>query len=237
MSADNTFRISEWIGKGEKWASAPSMLRKIAAAVFAVPQELELVLLPSPSLSIAKMLDFTLPLEHPDSKADPDTVTKAWELCRVGEWNLSQASLTSPAALAALRELCTTNPTLYDALNQTSTSTVIVGGEIEEPAFPTNVYDDCDVPLDVVADAVASGGSDIAANFTVGEDGGVARSRNAEASDAEDEESDLEVDSEPVALGRGQRKKFVARRYQGPAWEEHKLFPAMFLHIFFVKTS
>ncbi|KAJ7035799.1 hypothetical protein C8F04DRAFT_1182078 [Mycena alexandri] len=68
MSTDNTFRISEWIGKGEKWASAPSMLRKIAAAVFAVPQELELVLLPSPSLSIAKMLDFTLPLEHPESK-------------------------------------------------------------------------------------------------------------------------------------------------------------------------
>ncbi|KAJ7734634.1 hypothetical protein B0H16DRAFT_1695819 [Mycena metata] len=120
MSADNTFRISEWIGKGEKWASAPSMLRKIAAAVFAVPQELELVLLPSPSLSIAKMLDFTLPLEHPDSKAP--------------------------------------KPTQY---------------------FSSVAPDISDKDLLL---RPSSG--------------------NAEASDAEDEESDLEVDLEPVALGR-----------------------------------
>ncbi|KAJ7038746.1 hypothetical protein C8F04DRAFT_1255666 [Mycena alexandri] len=153
--------------------------------------------------------------------SDPAVVTKAWEMCTVGEWNLSQASLTSPAALSVLRELCTTNPILYDALNQASTSAIIVGGDVEEPMYPSGVYDDCDVPLDVVADAVTSGGSNIAANFAVDENSGITRSGIAEVSDAEDDESDFEVDSEPVALGRGQRKKTVARRYQGPAWEEH----------------
>ncbi len=47
------------------------------------------------------------------------------------------------------------------------------------------------------------------------------RSGIAEASDAEDDESGSAVNSEPAALGRGQRKKIAARRYQGPAWEEH----------------
>jgi hypothetical protein len=42
--------------------------------------------------------------------------------------------------------------------------------------------------------------SGVAHNFSIGDDGGIARSGNAEASDAEDE---------PVVLGRGQRKKPV----------------------------
>jgi hypothetical protein len=75
-----------------------------------------------------------------------------------------------------------------------------------------DVYDDCDIPLDVVSDHLCSSGSGVADNFSVSDDGGIARSGNAEASDAEDE---------PVVLGRGQRKKTVARRYQGPVWEEH----------------
>jgi hypothetical protein len=41
------------------------------------------------------------------------------------------------------------------------------------------------------------------------------RSGKAEASDAEEEVV------APTALGRGQRKKVVAKRYEGPAWEEH----------------
>jgi hypothetical protein len=40
---------------------------------------------------------------------------QAFEMCRVGNWNLSHASLTSPEALAGLRDLRTTNPTLQCA--------------------------------------------------------------------------------------------------------------------------
>ncbi|KAJ7870626.1 hypothetical protein B0H14DRAFT_3439978 [Mycena olivaceomarginata] len=52
--------------------------------------------------------------------SDQDAITHAFEMCRVGDWNLSHASLTSPEALAGLRELRTTNPALYDALNQST---------------------------------------------------------------------------------------------------------------------
>ncbi|KAJ6529647.1 hypothetical protein B0H19DRAFT_1192972 [Mycena capillaripes] len=47
---------------------------------------------------------------------DPVTITKVFQMCRVGDWNRSQASLTSPEALAALRELGTTNSALHAAL-------------------------------------------------------------------------------------------------------------------------
>ncbi|KAJ7022261.1 hypothetical protein C8F04DRAFT_1272809 [Mycena alexandri] len=73
MDANKTFKLSDWLDNGKKWASAPPMLRKIAAVVFAVPQELEFTLLPSPSLSIAKMLDFMLPLEHLSSNTPKPT--------------------------------------------------------------------------------------------------------------------------------------------------------------------
>ena len=89
-------------------------------------------------------------------------------------------------------------------------------GDGDNPYQGADVYDDCDVPLDVVAAHLASGGSGIAANFSVDTNGGITRSGDAEASDAEPEEPD-----EPTALGGGQRKKIAARRYQGPAWEEH----------------
>ncbi|KAJ6561308.1 hypothetical protein B0H10DRAFT_2041511 [Mycena sp. CBHHK59/15] len=143
-------------------------------------------------------------------------------MCRVGNWNLTHASLTSPEALAGLRELRTTNPALHAALTQTTgtdpTPTDNDNGDDDEDPYPDpDVYDDCDIPLNVVSDHLLSGGSSIAANFAVDENGGIARSGNAETSDAEAEESDEAL----VVLGRGQRRKIVARRYQGPAWEEH----------------
>jgi hypothetical protein len=69
-------------------------------------------------------------------------------------------------------------------------------------------------PLDVVSAHLASGGSGVEANFSVDANGGITRSGDAEASDAEPEESG-------EVLGRGQRRRVAARRYQGPAWEEH----------------
>ncbi|KAJ6569263.1 hypothetical protein B0H19DRAFT_1256912 [Mycena capillaripes] len=47
-------------------------------------------------------------------------VTQAFEMCCVGNWNLSHVSLTSLEALAGLRNLRKTNPTLHAALSQTT---------------------------------------------------------------------------------------------------------------------
>ncbi|KAF8181379.1 hypothetical protein K438DRAFT_1976101 [Mycena galopus ATCC 62051] len=92
---------------------------------------------------------------------------------------------------------------------------------IRLPFDRQNVYDDCDTPLDVDSDLLISGGSAIGTNFSVDENGGITRSGSAEDVDAESE-SESEVQSvAPAVLGRGQRKKIVAKRYQGPIWEEH----------------
>ncbi|KAJ7825886.1 hypothetical protein B0H14DRAFT_3468127 [Mycena olivaceomarginata] len=140
-------------------------------------------------------------------------------MCRIGNWNLSQESLTSPEALAGLRNLRTTHPVLHAALTQMTetdpTSEAADHGDSEDQYQGVDVYDDCDIPLAVVSDHLLSGS--IAPNFTVDAQGGITRSGDSEASDADEEESDVE----PVVLGRGQHRKIVATRYQGPAWEEH----------------
>ncbi|KAJ6456514.1 hypothetical protein C8R45DRAFT_580223, partial [Mycena sanguinolenta] len=148
--------------------------------------------------------------------SDPALIARAFEMCRVGNWNLSYASLTSPEALAGLRNLRTTNPTLHAALTQTSDLAVVEGAE-EEAYANREVYDDCDVPLSIVSAHLSAHGSSVETNFAVGDDGGITRSGNAETSEAEDEEDDMP----PPVLGRGQRKRVPARRYQGPVWEEH----------------
>jgi hypothetical protein len=139
-------------------------------------------------------------------------------MCRVGDFNLSQACLTSPEALAALRRLPTDNPTLYATLTQTSTDTDSVILASEEDLFgDADVYNNCDVPLDIIAQHITSGGSSVPDLFSVGEDGSLARAGDAEKSDAEGET----VAKSPAVLGRGQRTRIVAKRYQGPIWEEH----------------
>ncbi|KAF8146261.1 hypothetical protein K438DRAFT_1781135 [Mycena galopus ATCC 62051] len=142
-------------------------------------------------------------------------------MCRVRNWNCSQECLTSAEALDALLELRTTNPTLHAALNQGDDNIGQFANIEEKPFQDTKVYDDCDIPLDVVSDLLISGGSAIGTNFSVDENGGITRSGSAEDVDAESE-SESEVQSvAPAILGRGQRKKIVAKRYQGPIWEEH----------------
>ncbi|KAJ7604624.1 hypothetical protein B0H17DRAFT_1120943 [Mycena rosella] len=133
--------------------------------------------------------------------SDPATITQV-RICPLG-----------------LRNLRTTHPTLHAALTGPDDDVSIISPEPEteeEPFFDSNIYDDCDVPLDVVSQVLLSGGSSIAANFTADVSGGITRSGNA--SDAEPEES---ADT-PAVLGRGQRKKIVAKRYQGPIWEQHR---------------
>jgi hypothetical protein len=60
MDTDNTFEKSEWIGQQRSWDISPSVLKKIAAQWFLIPQELEHNLLPSPYLPIAQLLEFPL---------------------------------------------------------------------------------------------------------------------------------------------------------------------------------
>ncbi|KAJ6489087.1 hypothetical protein C8R45DRAFT_1143598 [Mycena sanguinolenta] len=131
----------------------------------------------------------------------------------------SLLALSVPSKILRLCDLRKTNPALHEALMQMSV-TDLPAVDAEEEAYTTcEVYDDCDIPLDVVSDLLRSGGSSVASNSTVSDDGGIARYGNAEASNAEDGEGP--VDAAPPALGRGQRKKIAARRYLGPVWEEH----------------
>ena len=104
---------------------------------------------------------------------------------------------------------------LHAALNSESADQIQISADVEEP-YGDTLYNDCDVPLGVLSYHLLSGRSSVADNFIVGDDGGIPRSGNAEASEAKDESDDV-----PVALGRGQRKRIAAQRYQGPAWEEH----------------
>ncbi|KAJ7359277.1 hypothetical protein DFH08DRAFT_952432 [Mycena albidolilacea] len=107
------------------------------------------------------------------------------------------AGFTSPEALTALRDLRTSNPTSHAALSQTIELSEEADNDDGDDLFHgVDVYDDCDVPLAVIFDHLLSGGS-LDPNFAE------------------------ELEAEPAVLGRGQRHKIAARRYQGPAWEEH----------------
>ncbi|KAJ7926117.1 hypothetical protein B0H13DRAFT_2565823 [Mycena leptocephala] len=65
----------------------------------------------------------------------------AFEMCRVRDWNRSQAPLTSPEALAVLHELRTTNLVLHAALTQEHL--VDDGDDGDDPYSEVDVYDDC----------------------------------------------------------------------------------------------
>ncbi|KAJ6615316.1 hypothetical protein B0H10DRAFT_2041596 [Mycena sp. CBHHK59/15] len=87
MDTNNIFKKYDRIAQGKAGASTPPMVRKIAAEFFSIPQVLEHELLPSLYLPIAKMLEFTLPLQNATitapqpaqyfSKAAPDITDEA----------------------------------------------------------------------------------------------------------------------------------------------------------------
>ncbi|KAJ7174865.1 hypothetical protein C8R46DRAFT_1215030 [Mycena filopes] len=65
----DTVNEVDWVAQGKSWASVPPRVKRKAAEYFTIPQELEFDLIPSEHLSIAKMLDFPLPLENTLSTA------------------------------------------------------------------------------------------------------------------------------------------------------------------------
>jgi len=144
-------------------------------------------------------------------------------LCRVGAFNQSHASLTSPEALSALRKLATSNPGLYNEFTAN-----IHNGVVDEDVEPNyfaeseediGVVDESDTPVDVVIEHIIAESAGAPQGFLVREDGGLARSGNVEDPDgaddthmSEEQNEDLANVPEPV-LGRGQRKKKASQRY------------------------
>jgi hypothetical protein len=102
-------------------------------------------------------------------------------MCRVGEFNLSHASLTSAGALTALRELPNTNPTLYHEITggKTQESTGAEDDFPEEEDEPVECGSD--IPVEVITVQIVSGGS-VAMEFRV-DDGSIVRTGVAEETD------------------------------------------------------
>ena len=120
--------------------------------------------------------------------------------------------MTSPEALATLRKLPKTNPSLY---KQFTSDCEDIGDETE-PAFSAenDAIDDSDIPIDVVALHIVQ--EDLGEGFEADSDGRIERTGVAEDVDAE--RSEL-VDA-PLILGRGKRVKLPSTRYTS-AWEQH----------------
>jgi hypothetical protein len=149
-------------------------------------------------------------------------ICKAFELCRVGSFNLSHASITSTEALSALRNLHKTNPDLFEELSRDSSAndTEPMTGE---PAFSDIVEDASDIPVNIVKDHIASGSIDD--GFRIAEDGSLLLTAAAEDVEFDQEQDDFnksKVDSEPVVepvLGKGHRMKIKRKLHGGTdAW-------------------
>lgn len=147
-------------------------------------------------------------------------------MCRVGTFNQSHTSLTSPEALTALRKLATSNPTLYKEFTAGFHNSR--AGEGTEPDYfaeleDNGVVDESDTPVDVVIEHIIKESAGAPRGFLVHEDGSLARSGRIENPDDVDDASDEEVlvedptsssiPSPKPVLGRGQRKKKVSERY------------------------
>jgi hypothetical protein len=135
-------------------------------------------------------------------------------MCRAGDFNLSHTSLTSAPALAALRELPVTNPTLHQEISTGKTNTK--DDLDDEPAFSIETPDNsCDIPINIVRSTVMSDGVVSADGFAIDDEGGIIRTGVAEET-----EGDEGARASPVELGRGRRTKTGTTKY-GSEWEEH----------------
>jgi hypothetical protein len=143
-------------------------------------------------------------------------------MCKAGEFNFSHASLTSQEALGRLRRLPEDDPVLHAELMLPSVALPAGDAVEEEPFLDVDVYDDCDIPLDVLSDMLH--GVSAPGKYSVDAEGGLTRSGDAERSDAEDDSESEAVEvapASPVILGRGQRKKTENKRYRSELWEGH----------------
>ncbi|KAJ6622147.1 hypothetical protein B0H10DRAFT_2431921 [Mycena sp. CBHHK59/15] len=63
MTQETPFQLSNWIGQGKSMASALPRIHNIAKENFEIPQSIHYDIIPSPMMSIAKALEFPIPLE------------------------------------------------------------------------------------------------------------------------------------------------------------------------------
>ncbi|KAF8156201.1 hypothetical protein K438DRAFT_1777621 [Mycena galopus ATCC 62051] len=161
-------------------------------------------------------------------KADWVSQGKKWQnvpplvkqdICDVGLFNLLHASLTSPEALAVLRDLPNKNPALHQEL---TAARVMPGNtEVEELPFPSDdqmPYDDeSDVPLEVLINHVEAGNSPkLPDGFAVDEAGNLARDGMVE-----DTELDIVANDLPLAVRCWKRSTKALNPYGGKdMWEE-----------------
>jgi hypothetical protein len=152
---------------------------------------------------------------------------QAFEMCQVGEYNLSQASLTSAVALTALCELPQTNAVLYREITGQMTNGSTPAEPETEPDF-SNEEDysedySSDIPIDVIISHIVSDGSVVIPGFEADDAGGIVRSGVAEETEiAEDElkEDEHASGKTPGPLGHGRWVKIGSMRY-GAEWEQH----------------
>src|SRR5882762_4901993 len=130
-------------------------------------------------------------------------------MCRTGDFNLSHASLTSGAALSALRTLPTTNPTLYQEITSGKTNEIMD----DEPVFSDEFEVDnvgSDIPVDIIRSVIMSDGSIGIEGFGTDESSNIIRTGAAEEFQCNAEE-DEENAIPPAVLGRGCRSKTAPR--------------------------
>ncbi|KAF7344402.1 hypothetical protein MSAN_01921400 [Mycena sanguinolenta] len=113
-------------------------------------------------------------------------------MCCVGNWNLSYASLTSHEALAGLRNLRTTNPTL--ARGPSGDGLSVLDGADEE-AYSNLEKCKMAVMSPSISCPAISDPMGLPSNFPVSHDGGITQSGNVEASDAKDANEPADVAS------------------------------------------
>jgi len=118
-------------------------------------------------------------------------------MCCIGSFNCSQASLTSSDALAALRDVLKSNPTLYKQFTGECEDTSTVDDE-QEPAFfdGEEIDDDSDIPMEVVMSQVME--NDLGQGFETNEEGQIERTGIAE-----DVEAKIAAAAVLLILGRG----------------------------------
>jgi hypothetical protein len=140
MSQETTFKISDWIGKDIAMSAAPPRVHRMAKEEFILPQQFDL--LPSDMLSLPEMVDFSVPLESPPSSA-------------VSLLSISaQQHLTPSTRMPYI--VCTVFP-----FRKPKSSV----SDAEEAFNEINVYDDCDISLNVVFGLMVSGTSSVAADL------------------------------------------------------------------------
>lgn len=138
-------------------------------------------------------------------------------MCRVGEFNLSHTSLTSVAALTALRELPNTNPTLYHEISGKSDEPT-GNAEKDFDEIENEPMDSSNIPVEVIIAQVIDNSLVGVQGFKVSGDGSVMRTGVAEETEVVLADETVGGD---VTLGRGHRTKVVNTKYNSAMWEQH----------------